>query len=360
MSIVKKIVTTTLLLLLLVLTNSFLFSSAHASFSIEPMFSIIWITDTQYLSERFPSNFDALCNWIVDHEEILNAKVVIHTGDIVQHPESKKEWNRASHSMGILLNNDIPYCWDAGNHDQFGSTDWYGKNYSAFDTRIMSEKNYWVSDKFDGKNTALRFRAANWDFLVINIEFQPRYEVLKWVNQLLELYPNYYAIIATHAYLNGMGEYEEWTNSYNQEYFEQKILASHSNVFMTLNGHFMDGNRTSKIFTDNRHELFFNYQHTGGESDATLRILTFSKDEDAIFVNTVNAVTNQFLSDPENTFTLDIPFFGMLWIVITSYLFIIISLFSSKSSAIILWFGSPIFLPNASKIKIAVNPEHNA
>jgi hypothetical protein len=80
-------------------------------------------------------------------------------------------------------------------------------------------------------------------------------------------------------------------------------------VFLTLNGHFQDGNRTNRTFTDNRHELFFNYQHTGGEGDATLRILTFSKEEDAIFVNTVNTVTNQFLTDPENCFTLDIPFF---------------------------------------------------
>jgi hypothetical protein len=297
-----------LLLLLLFLPSSFPISSVNASFSIEPLFSIIWITDTQYLSERYPSNFDAVCNWIVDYSEILNVKAVIHTGDLVEHPESVKEWNRASHSMGILLKNNIPYCWDAGNHDKL-PTSWYGKYFQAFNTKIMSKKNYWVGDNFDGKNTALRFSVSDWDFLIINIEFQPNYKVLKWVNQLLELHSDCHTIIATHAYLNGLSEYEEWKNSFMQEYFEQKVLASHSNVFMTLNGHFMDGGRTSRKFTENHHELFFNYQHTGGEGDAALRILTFSREEDAIFVNTVNTVTNQFFSDPENRFTLDIPFF---------------------------------------------------
>ena len=306
MDLFRKIVATTLLLLLF-LSNSFL--SAHASFCIEPMFSVIWITDTQYLSEKFPWNFDTVCKWIVDHEELLNVKAVIHTGDMVEHSDNMKEWNRANHSMSILLKNDIPYCWDAGNHDQFGGVVWYGKNFTTFDAEMMSEKNYWVSDKLNGKNTAIRFRAADWDFLVINIEFQPSYEVLKWVNRLLELYPDYHTIIAIHAYLNGVGEYEDWEESFEQEYFEQKVLAIHSNVFLTLNGHFTDGNRTSRTFTNNRHELFFNYQHTGGAGDATIRILTFSKEDDTIFVNTINTVKNQFLVDPANCFTLGIPFY---------------------------------------------------
>lgn len=280
---------------------------ANAPFSVQPMFSIVWITDTQYMSERFPENFDSLCNWIVDYSEVLNIKAVIHTGDMVQHPESLGEWNRASHSIGILLKKNIPYCWDAGNHDKLGSS-WYGKSFRAFDTKLMSGKDYWVDDILDGKNTALYFRAADWDFLIINMEFQPTCRVMNWANQLIERYPNCHTIIATHAYLNGVGEYEEWTHSYEQSYFEEKVLGSHSNVFLTLNGHFQDGN-TGRTFAVNRHELFFNYQHTGGEGDATLRILTFSREEDAIFVNTINIVTNQFLTDPENCFTLDIPFF---------------------------------------------------
>ena len=305
-----KLVTLALLLLFFVLVvPSFFYATASFS-SIDPMFSIVWITDTQYLSEKSPHNFDAVCNWIVDSSEVLNTKAVIHTGDIVEHPLSIREWNNANHSMNILLNNNIPYCWDAGNHDQFAAS-WYGKNYTAFNTTIMWGTNYWISNKLEGKNTAIHFEASNWDFLIINLEFQPSFEVLQWANYLLELYPNHHAIIATHAYMNGTGMYPEWTNYLEQKYFEQRILANHSNVFMTLNGHFGGDPRTKRTFTDDRHELFFNYQHiNGGEGDSRIRILTFSKEEDVIFVNTYNPVTKNFLTDPENRFTLDIPFFA--------------------------------------------------
>ena len=304
----RKLVAITLLLLFLLLPTSFLSFSAAASFSIDPMFSIVWITDTQCLSERLPLNFDKLCNWIVDYSDLLNIKAVIHTGDIVEHPSSTIEWIRANHSMSILLNNNIPYCWDAGNHDLLPTT-WHGRNFTAFNTAIMQQKGYWISDKFDGENTAIHFKASDWDFLLINVEFQPKLAVLLWVKHLLELYPMYHTIIATHAYLNGTGEHEKWTNDFDEPYFEQ-ILATHSNVFMTLNGHFMIGNRTSRTFIGNHHELFFNYQQTdGGQGDSRIRILTFSKKEDTIIVNTVNTVTNQFMADPENKFTLDIPFF---------------------------------------------------
>ena len=174
----------------------------------------------------------------------------------------------------------------------------------------MWETDYWISNKLDGKNTAIHFEVSNWDFLIINLEFQPSFEALQWANHLLKLYPNHHTIIATHAYMNGTGMYPEWTNGLEQKYFEQNILAKNPNVFMTLNGHFGGDNRSKRKFTDNRHELFFNYQHiNSGIGDSNIRILTFGREEDAIFVNTYNPITNQFLTDPDNHFILDIPFF---------------------------------------------------
>ena len=309
MSLCTKLVAPALLLLFFVLvTPSFLSVTASPS-SIESMFSIIWITDTQYLSEKSPHNFNVVCNWIVDNSEVLNTKAVIHTGDIVENPLNIKEWNRANHSMSILLNNDIPYCWNAGYHDKFAAS-WYGKNYAAFNTTIMWETNYWTGNKLDGKNTAIHFEVSNLDFLIINLEFQPNFEALQWANHLLELYPNHHTIIATHAYMNGTGMYPEWTNCLEQKYFEQNVLAKHPNVFMTLNGHFGGDSRSKRTFIDDRHELFFNYQHiNGGQGDSSIRILTFSREEDEIFVNTYNPISKQFLTDAENHFILDIPFF---------------------------------------------------
>ena len=49
----------------------------------EANFSIVWITDTQYLSKSYPAYFDNLCRWIVAHRNVYNVKMVVHTGDIV-------------------------------------------------------------------------------------------------------------------------------------------------------------------------------------------------------------------------------------------------------------------------------------
>ncbi len=97
-------------------------------------------------------------------------KAVIHTGDLVETAGSSTEWANANHSMSLLLDNGMPYCWNAGNHDQYGST-WYGKDYTAFNVNIMGGKQYWVSDYYAGKNTAIRLNLGTITILVVNIEY---------------------------------------------------------------------------------------------------------------------------------------------------------------------------------------------
>jgi hypothetical protein len=293
----------TLLLLILFILSLFLYISAgfsHESSQQEHIFSIVWVTDTQYLSEKYPKNFDMLCNWIVDYSDALNVKAVVHTGDIVERNWNRREWEAANHAMSILLDASIPYCWDAGNHDQYNTT-WVGKDFAAFNTSTMRQKSYWVDDILDGKNTAICFNDLGQSFIVINIECHANDTVLHWANNLLDRYSKSHAIIATHAYLNESCKYDKWAY-----HFRNTVLANHSNVFLTLSGHFMQGTRANRTFVQNRHELFFNYQHTnGGAGDSTIRILTFDIAQDAIIVNTYNPVTKQRLSDPDNHFILD-------------------------------------------------------
>jgi hypothetical protein len=55
----------------------------HVNAQINPSFSIVQITDTQYLSSSYPSSGQQLTNWIVANNASYNFKMVIHTGDIV-------------------------------------------------------------------------------------------------------------------------------------------------------------------------------------------------------------------------------------------------------------------------------------
>ncbi len=149
-------------------------------------FSIIQITDTQYLSHSAPDLFNGLTSWIVNNSGTLNLTMVVHTGDIVQVANSTNDWNNANNAMMQLYNNSIPYCWDAGNHDQHGrgiglgnpNLSWLGGNYPAFNVTAMRQQPYWAGDISNGKDTAVKFTFDNYHFMVINIEYDANQTVL--------------------------------------------------------------------------------------------------------------------------------------------------------------------------------------
>ncbi len=270
-----------------------------------PVFSIIWITDTQYLSENYPASYDSLCSWIVNNNETCNVKMVVHTGDIVDTEDDPTQWTNANQSMSILLNNNIPYCWDAGNHD-YDATCWIGNQYVAFDTTLMQEKSYWVSSIYNGTSTAVHFNVSGWDCLIINIAYHANSTVLNWAENLLDAYPNSHVIVATHAYIDLKCHYDSWATSL------KTMMDKHANVFLTLNGHYHSPTvSTSSNWTESgdRYELMFDMQGVDEElGAASARILTFDVTKGTVFVQTYAVYANQFLSDSNNNFTLNTTF----------------------------------------------------
>jgi hypothetical protein len=145
--------------------------------------------------------------------------MVIHTGDLVDTPTHTSEWEVANAAMMTLYNNGIPYCWDAGNHDQLppnasanlwlgdSNTGWLGSQYPAFNQTIMRQKPYWVADIYDGKNTAVAFNYLNYRFLIVNLEFLANSSAVDWMETLIRGNPTANVIVATHDYLNRTGGY---------------------------------------------------------------------------------------------------------------------------------------------------------
>jgi len=264
-------------------------------------FSIIWITDTQHLSESHPTYYDSLCRWIVQNKYAYNVKMVVHTGDIVSEEGNRTQWINANQSMNILLANDIPYCWDAGNHD-YNATCWIGNQFSAFNPQVMREKSYWVSDEFGGMNTAVRFNVSGWDCLIINIAAYANDSVLAWANNLLDSNPQSHVIMATHAYIDVECKYASWAIN-----FKNTVLETHANVFITLNGHYHTSGNMIRV--GDRYELVFDPQDAYEEvGAASARILTFDTDKGTIKVQTYALYANQFLQDQNSNFTLNTNF----------------------------------------------------
>ena len=301
-------------------------------------FSIIWITDTQYLSESYPRYYDSLCRWIFENKESYNVKMVIHTGDMVEDEFNQTHWTNANHALSLLLDNDVPYCWNAGNHD-YNTTYWIGNLYTAFNPTVMASKSYWVGDKFIGQNTAVHFAVSGNDFLVLNIAYQANETALSWCNQILDSYPDSHAIVATHMYLNTTGGYGAkgkdnltWASN-----FKDTVLDTHANVFLTLSGHYYPsyGSRTQ---VGGRQELMFNRQIVDSEMGAaSLRILTFDLKEGLIDVKTFVIYANNFLTDSNNQFTLETDFYNPaipelpVWIVGALFVVILLVVLEQKS-----------------------------
>jgi len=286
--------------------------------SIGNAFSIVQITDTQYLSDLYPAAFDGLTSWIVANGKALNLAMVVHTGDIVETPNNVTDWKAANNAMMTLYNNEVPYCWDAGNHDQIGNDTvsdgnvngtYIGGNYPAFNATNMRQESYWVGDIYHGASTAVRFSYGNYHFMIINVEYDANQTTLNWMQSLIESNPNVNVIVATHNFLNGNGTYGT-KNAYDIKWGTNfaKLLNNYPNVFMTLNGHDFDYGPAGNMRVGNREEIFFNRQELDNHMGAaTARIYTFNFNNAADPV--VDVYTYQtfapahFLTDPTNQFT---------------------------------------------------------
>jgi hypothetical protein len=298
-------------------------SSADVSNS---SFSIMQITDTQYLSWQNPNLYYDLTKWIVNNSASYNLKIVVHTGDLVDTPTHASEWEVANTAMMTLYDNGIPYCWDAGNHDQLppnasadpwlgdSNTDWLGSQYPAFDPGLMRTRSYWVSDVFDGKNTAVAFSYLNYRFLVINLEFLANSSAIDWMQNLIRSNPNANVIVATHDYLNMTGGYgtrsvsNEGVLDYTWGNNFKATLDQYPNVFMTISGHIQS--RTTGAYNKqvgNREEIFFNRQELNGQlGAASVRIYSFNLTSMQVNASTYALDTQTWLVDAQNQFSFSI------------------------------------------------------
>ncbi|MGD0977559.1 MAG: DUF2341 domain-containing protein [Candidatus Bathyarchaeia archaeon] len=310
-------------------------------------FSIFWITDTQYLSESLSESsneFTTLTRWIVNNAATYNLQMVVHTGDIINGTDSiipdtntpisvDDQWKCANASMYTLLENNIPYCWCAGNHDDniYGdsTSGWTGNNFdgssnTAFNPSVVSAKEHknWVdlnNEEYaavaDGENTAVNFTSNGLNFLIVNIEWDAPIDLLNsWVAPLLSKYSglDYQIIVTTHAYINPAGITND-QNGPSPNFINTltTLLDKYPKVFLTLNGHFgTDFGFEEKSSNGNRWQLMFDRQDVTDDDEypngaAAVTILTFNiAEQSQMEARTIDLNQNSgkgaFLSPPFN------------------------------------------------------------
>ncbi len=274
-------------------------------------FYIIDISDTQYLSERYPSEYTQLTNWIKTYSLTHNVEMVIHCGDIVNMGyvgcpwgnstlyNCELQWSNANQSMSVLLDANIPYVFCAGNHDGISGTS-LAENYIAFNNTFLSTKSYWVSSNNYGRNVAVEFTYQDYKFLVISLQFIADSSIVDWMKDLIETHPTYNVILASHI---GNSSYA----GYEQTWYQGMLstLTAYPNVFLWVSGHYMPSGMGKPFFvTSNRTEIIFDRQESDGEHGSdSVRIYQFNMATRTISATTYNLYTSAWLTDSENQFS---------------------------------------------------------
>lgn len=278
--------------------------------------------------ERNQPLFDLMTAWISENVEPLNIKLVICTGDLVEHNEminpdgksanqpSKKQWEAVSKAFN-RLDGKVPYMLAGGNHD-------YG--YHSISNRHSHYNDYFPVDKNFLTQKGIREVALNGDnipsldnaayeftapggrkFLLMTLEFAPRDTIVNWAKKVFaqEKYRDHTGIILTHSYLNAKNQqiekegYPITDGNYGAAIWK-KLVQPSSNIQMVFSGHIgspndarghvgfrVDKNAAGKKVS----QMVFNAQAMGGGwqgngGDGWLRILEFLPDGKTVKVKT--------------------------------------------------------------------------
>jgi predicted MPP superfamily phosphohydrolase len=99
-------------------------------------YSIMHLSDTQFLSESYPDTLNYTFSYVESLKNTCNISAIIITGDLVNQGDNVSQWTRYVTAKSLT---DIPVYEIPGNHDLKGTTD-----SSLFD-EFVGNKSRWNS-----------------------------------------------------------------------------------------------------------------------------------------------------------------------------------------------------------------------
>jgi len=295
-------------------------------------FSIAVIPDTQYLFDEDRYNPEVLTKtlqWIIDHQREKNIVFTVQLGDIVNNGLAS-EFAQASSVFKLFDNNDVQYGYSAGNHDINGGLydnvrgpspylDYFGPQ------RIAHQRSYCGATN-DGYNTCHTFVGGGQRFLVLSLDWRASDATIAWAEAKLNEYPNVPTIITTHELVQPTTDLVSDAavpSDYGQTLWD-RLIKSHNQIFLTLNGHFWPSGRAA-IHNEAGKDVFMhltNYQDRFFGGSAMMRLYEFDLAEGTVDVQTFSphwlsippAARSPLgkgearLTDAANQFTLNINF----------------------------------------------------
>lgn len=200
-------------------------------------FSIVWITDTQYLTAERDA-YRELGEWIAAHREEENIRYIVGTGDYVQTYNMEYQWDEFQ-KFREAFQGQIPDIYIAGNHDMRLKDGTFG----LFVDHIYGEGGTEEQSYHSGQGKYELFSAGGTDWLIVGMSFDYGKEEAQWVKSVLDTYPDRNAILLFHDYL-----FRDGTLVKNAKTMFSVALEPSKNAKLVLCGH----NTGFNIRTDKR------------------------------------------------------------------------------------------------------------
>lgn len=314
------------------------------------------VNTAPYISNEPPATYDATTGkwstydtsdntvmaqwikWLKSTPSKYNTKFAVQVGDLSDYGQYEIHYKWSSYYMSQLYGS-LPWSFCQGNHD-------YDLNCNNVDARLSTYYNkyfpyalYSKQAAFGGamegtsmSNTYYRYEISGVKYLVINMEFGPRLNTLRWAGRLCEQFADHRVILNTHGYMDPDGSIFEDGEHYSPETYAwnaatevhsgrfmfEELVKKYANIFLVVNGHMtaedivmrtdtgIHGNKITSLLVDFQTA---EYLDSGAGTEATC-IMFFNEAEKTInlayysaYYDAVYNVHNQFrisFADPNN------------------------------------------------------------
>ncbi len=158
----------------------------------------------------------------------------------------------------------------------------------------------------DTDNKYLLLTIANKEYILVNIDYCPNKDEIRWTNEILATYPEKKALLATHAYLDKDGGRKPHLCT-NTDYIWNDLIKLHKNLQLVVSGHVhAESRRIDKNLAGNNvYQMLADFQEEDYGGNGWLRILTFSPSNNIIKVQTYSPSLGKFQTDANSQFELE-------------------------------------------------------
>ena len=340
-------------------------------FSTDHAYSIAFVGDPQYITcgdyylgtEKFYEQF----RFVAETAKERKLEHLFVLGDITDlgymndanlayshhYPPITREWELSRDAIFQLNGTGVTYSLCRGNHDDYMIDDFFNvpeytdqfrgvggffndseaKHPQRREVRNPEGYIYWSAlsgvHKESVVNSYMSREICGTKYLFVTLDFNPTWNVIKWIDELLPKYKDHKVIITTHSYLGNQGGLittdvgsTMFPMELTAKIFWNEVYSKHENIFMIVSGHvgglnlvynFREGEKGNKVFevlcnpqVYDAKEIDFDGTIEHGKQDTGLVLyMNFSEDGKKITFNYYSTLLGKFLKNNNYTFELD-------------------------------------------------------